>query len=384
MDRAALGTKATDPGMLDNLIGGGVPAWPDAGAGAGARRLGGGRAARRRRWQRVRAGGVLRLQRDIAEGLQLEWLHAYDLRAARRAGAAQPGRRGRRLTLLPVDEALALAAGEQMTVDAALVTLDFALRHALLPDATRRGALEAGAGPAARRQCRSGFLKTRDKPAERRPARPDGTLRSIPCPARPRRPCPPPRHATTTSPSRFHWLLALMIVGSFCVGLYMSGLPFSIQRVKLFNWHKWAGMTILALTLLRLLWRLRHAPPPDMPGPHWQQLAAKATHRAMYVLFFAIPLVGWAYSSAAGFQIVVFGVLPMPNLMHADKALAESHQALARLAGLCAGRTGGAARGRRAEAPLRRPRRAAAIACGPGAPELAVPSRPISPRRELP
>jgi cytochrome b561 len=122
----------------------------------------------------------------------------------------------------------------------------------------------------------------------------------------------------------FHWLLALMIVGSFCVGLYMSGLPFSIQRVKLFNWHKWAGMTILALTLLRLLWRLRHAPPSEMPGPHWQQLAAKATHRAMYVLCLAIPLVGWAYSSAAGFQIVVFGVLPMPNLMDTDKALAES------------------------------------------------------------
>jgi len=121
-----------------------------------------------------------------------------------------------------------------------------------------------------------------------------------------------------------HWLLALMIVGSFCLGLYMSGLPFSIQRVKLFNWHKWAGMTILALTLLRLLWRLRHAPPSEAPGPHWQQTAAKATHRAMYLLCFAIPLVGWAYSSAAGFQIVVFGLLPMPNLLPVDTELAKS------------------------------------------------------------
>jgi len=121
----------------------------------------------------------------------------------------------------------------------------------------------------------------------------------------------------------FHWLLALMIAGSFCVGLYMTGLPFSIQRVKLFNWHKWAGMTILALTALRLLWRLGHPPPPEAPGPHWQQVAAKTTHRAMYALCLAIPLVGWAYSSAAGFQIVVFGVLPMPNLLATDKALAE-------------------------------------------------------------
>lgn len=121
----------------------------------------------------------------------------------------------------------------------------------------------------------------------------------------------------------FHWLLALMIVGAFGMGLYMTGLPFSLQRVKLYNWHKWAGMTILALSALRLLWRLWHPPPPEAPGPHWQQLAARLTHRAMYVLFFAIPLVGWAYSSASGFQIVVYGVLPMPNLLPTDKALAE-------------------------------------------------------------
>jgi cytochrome b561 len=121
-----------------------------------------------------------------------------------------------------------------------------------------------------------------------------------------------------------HWLLALMIVGSFAMGLYMTSLPFSIQRVKLFNWHKWAGITILTLSALRLFWRLRHPPPPEVPGPHWQQLAAKATHRAMYVLFFAIPLVGWAYSSAAGLPIVVFGVLPLPDLLPTDKALADS------------------------------------------------------------
>ena len=120
-----------------------------------------------------------------------------------------------------------------------------------------------------------------------------------------------------------HWLLALMIVGSFAMGLYMTSLPFSIQRVKFYNWHKWAGMTILTLSALRLLWRLRH-PPPEVPGPHWQQRAARTAHRAMYVLFFAIPLVGWAYSSAAGLQIVVFGVLPMPDLLPTDKALAAS------------------------------------------------------------
>jgi cytochrome b561 len=113
----------------------------------------------------------------------------------------------------------------------------------------------------------------------------------------------------------------------------MSDLPFSIQRVKLFNYHKWAGMTILTLTLLRLLWRLSHARPAEAPGPHWQQQAARATHAAMYLLCFVVPLVGWAYSSAAGMQVVVYGVLPLPNLLQVDPQLADRikpwHAALA-------------------------------------------------------
>jgi cytochrome b561 len=120
-----------------------------------------------------------------------------------------------------------------------------------------------------------------------------------------------------------HWLLALMIVAAFGVGLYMSDLPMSPSRLKLYNYHKWAGVTILALSALRLLWRLSHRPPADLPAPRWQQQAAHATHLALYALFFAVPLVGWAYSSAAGFPIVWFGVLPLPDFVPKDKALAD-------------------------------------------------------------
>ena len=121
-----------------------------------------------------------------------------------------------------------------------------------------------------------------------------------------------------------HWVLALAIVGSFSMGLYMSDLPFSPQRLKLYNWHKWAGVTILALSAARLLWRLTHQPPADLPMPAWQRLAAHGTHYLLYGLFFAVPLVGWAYSSAAGFPIVWFGVLPLPDFVSPDKALAEA------------------------------------------------------------
>jgi cytochrome b561 len=124
-----------------------------------------------------------------------------------------------------------------------------------------------------------------------------------------------------------HWLLGLALLGSFGVGLYMVGLPFSPLRLKLFNWHKWAGMTILALSVLRLVWRATHSP-PALPVrianamPAWQHFAHSATHAALYFLFFAVPLIGWAYSSAAGFPIVVFGVLPLPDLVAANKAWA--------------------------------------------------------------
>ena len=139
--------------------------------------------------------------------------------------------------------------------------------------------------------------------------------------------------AYTRTAKALHWLLAAALLGSFSVGLYMADLPFSPQRLKLYNWHKWAGVTILSLSALRLAWRLTHPPPPDLPAPAWQLRIAHLTHGALYGLFFAVPLVGWAYSSAAGFPIVWFGVLPLPDFVSPDKALAEAikpwHGALA-------------------------------------------------------
>ncbi len=135
-----------------------------------------------------------------------------------------------------------------------------------------------------------------------------------------------------------HWLLALAILTSFCVGVYMSDLPMSPQRLKLYNWHKWAGVTILALSTLRLLWRLAHRPPADLPMPAWQVRAAHWTHRLLYLLFFAVPLAGWAYSSSAGFPVVLYGVLPLPDFVPVDKPLSEvlkfTHKALAFTLGL--------------------------------------------------
>ena len=143
----------------------------------------------------------------------------------------------------------------------------------------------------------------------------------------------------TTLAIVLHWMLALALIMSFSVGLYMADLPLTPQRVKLFNWHKWAGITILALSAARLLWRLAHRP-PELPAavlaamPGWQRRAHRATHAALYLLFFAVPLSGWAYSSASGFPVVWFGVLALPDWVAVDKELADAffkplHQAFA-------------------------------------------------------
>jgi len=138
---------------------------------------------------------------------------------------------------------------------------------------------------------------------------------------------PEPRRYTATA-MLLHWLSALLVVGLLALGWYMADLPLSPQRLKLYNWHKWAGVSVLALTLARLLWRWTHRPPAlpaELVGrtPAWQQRLAALTHVALYGLLLVVPLVGWAYSSAAGFPVVWFGVLSLPDLLPKDKALAE-------------------------------------------------------------
>ena len=117
-----------------------------------------------------------------------------------------------------------------------------------------------------------------------------------------------------------HWILGAALVAIFIFGNYMADLPFSPQRLKLFNWHKWAGIMILFLSLLLLLWRLTH-PAPALPAK-FELKAHQVTHIALYAMFFVVPLTGWAYTSAAGFPVVLFGLFPLPDLIGADKALA--------------------------------------------------------------
>ena len=128
----------------------------------------------------------------------------------------------------------------------------------------------------------------------------------------------------TSSAIALHWLIALIILASLPVGLYMVDMALSPAKLRIYSYHKWAGVTVFLLALVRVGWRLTHAVPP-LPNtvPPWQRTASEVNHLLLYVLMVAVPVSGWLMSSALGFQTVYFGVLPIPDLLAKDKVLGE-------------------------------------------------------------
>lgn len=120
-----------------------------------------------------------------------------------------------------------------------------------------------------------------------------------------------------------HWAIAALIVSAIAFGAYMVRLSISPAKLKLFSYHKWIGVTIFLVALVRILWRASH-PAPRLPEtmPSWERIAARATHLALYAFIVIVPVTGWLTSSAHGFQTVYFGVLPLPELLEKNKELA--------------------------------------------------------------
>ena len=100
-----------------------------------------------------------------------------------------------------------------------------------------------------------------------------------------------------------HWVIALCILSMIPMGWWMTAAieqPGSqAAAYRLFQLHKSIGFLILALTLVRIVWRLTHRPPALPAGmKRWEAFAAHATHAAFYALMLGLPLTGWLYVSA--------------------------------------------------------------------------------------
>lgn len=138
-----------------------------------------------------------------------------------------------------------------------------------------------------------------------------------------------------------HWLIAVAILGMIGVGLYMTSLPDTPDKFRLYQLHKSMGLTVLGLSVLRLVWRLIN-PVPPLPETlrAWERLAARLTHIGLYGLMIGIPLSGWAMVSASPWGIPTqwFGLFEVPHLpvlstltdkQAAEAVLKEAHAWLA-------------------------------------------------------
>ncbi|KJV28733.1 cytochrome b [Luteibacter yeojuensis] len=128
----------------------------------------------------------------------------------------------------------------------------------------------------------------------------------------------------STVAKTFHWLMALLILGNGAFAFYMDGLKPSLNKINMFALHKSIGLTVLALFVLRLAWKMLDRRPPDEPAPRWQQLAAHVVHGFLYLLIVAIPLSGWAFNSAHGFPLQYFKQFNLPALVEKNEELSNT------------------------------------------------------------
>jgi cytochrome b561 len=119
-----------------------------------------------------------------------------------------------------------------------------------------------------------------------------------------------------------HWIMALLVLGMLCVGLYMVRLPVSLEKLQLYGWHKSFGVLIFILVAVRLGWRFSSIIPPlPQTLPTWQKLAAHASHAALYACLFVMPITGWLMSSAAGVPVSFFGLFLLPAPFEPNETL---------------------------------------------------------------
>ncbi len=121
-------------------------------------------------------------------------------------------------------------------------------------------------------------------------------------------------HYTRTAIA-LHWTVSGLVIIALAVGWVMTDMASSPLKLQVVNWHKWVGVTILALFFVRSLWRLAHPVPAPLPMPAWQQLVANVLHGLLYAMLLLQPLSGWLFSNAVGRPIIYLNLIPLPDLV---------------------------------------------------------------------
>ncbi|NDU87914.1 MAG: cytochrome b [Ferrovum sp.] len=131
----------------------------------------------------------------------------------------------------------------------------------------------------------------------------------------------------------FHWGVVVLLVVEFSLAWTMPDVHKDTRPEGLIHWHLFFGTLILATVILRILWRLTHAAPPEVSMPRWQVLAAQGTHKLLYLILVILPLMGWANASSRGWAVKFLGVVGLPALSPKGSSwgheLGDIHQAVA-------------------------------------------------------
>ena len=125
-----------------------------------------------------------------------------------------------------------------------------------------------------------------------------------------------------------HWVIVALIITQFVLANMSEDLPLGMAKLAVLARHKSVGITILALAILRLLWRLMN-PTPELPNTlrSWERVAAKVTHFGLYALLFAMPITGWIMSSARNFPVSWFSLVQLPDFVAPNRPLYDAmHQ----------------------------------------------------------
>lgn len=118
-----------------------------------------------------------------------------------------------------------------------------------------------------------------------------------------------------------HWIMAILLIGLVILGLYMTSLPLSAQKLKLYGWHKEFGMLVLFLVMFRIVWRIGNVLPSLSSLNAFERTAARMVHWAFYIFMFALPITGWLITSTAGLPVSFFGLFVIPTLIAANDNL---------------------------------------------------------------
>jgi cytochrome b561 len=123
-----------------------------------------------------------------------------------------------------------------------------------------------------------------------------------------------PRDRYSTVSLVLHWLIAALVITQVLLITAHEATEGDISRTFTML-HKSVGLSILVLTLGRIAWRVMN---PAIPLPDhmktWEKLLARVTHVGFYIALIVLPLTGWAASSAAGREILWFGLFEWPLL----------------------------------------------------------------------